>query len=41
MGYDLKVGYAPKQNGVSKRKNRTMMEMERIMPAEKGLPKTF
>ena len=35
------VGYAPQQNGVSERKNRTVMEMARTMLKEKGLPKTF
>ena len=33
--------YTPQQNGVSERKNRTVMEMARCMVAEKGLPKSF
>ena len=37
----LTVGYAPEQNGVSERKNRTVMEMARSMLFEKRLPKTF
>lgn len=37
----MTVGYAPEQNGVSERKNRTVMEMARSMLYEKGLPKTF
>lgn len=37
----LTVGYASEQNGVSERKNRTMMEMARSMLGDKGIPKTF
>ena len=33
--------YTPQQNGVSERKNRTIMEMVRCMMDEKGLPKSF
>ncbi|CAL2254986.1 unnamed protein product [Prunus armeniaca] len=39
--HQLTVGYAPEQNGVSERKNRTIMEMARSMIFEKGLPNTF
>lgn len=35
------VGYAPEQNGVAERKNRTLMEAARSMLAESGLPKQF
>ena len=37
----LNVGYTPQQNGVSERKNQTVMEMAKSMLLEKGLPKTF
>nr|KYP60991.1 Retrovirus-related Pol polyprotein from transposon TNT 1-94 [Cajanus cajan] len=37
----LTVAYTPQQNGVSERKNRTVMEMARSMLKEKGLPNTF
>ncbi|KAK2398761.1 putative mitochondrial protein [Trifolium repens] len=37
----LTVGYTPQQNGVSERKNQTVMEMAKSMLFEKGLPKTF
>nr|KYP53446.1 Retrovirus-related Pol polyprotein from transposon TNT 1-94 [Cajanus cajan] len=37
----LIVAYSPQQNGVSKRKNHTIMEMVRSMLKEKGLPNTF
>lgn len=33
--------YTPQQNGVSERKNRTIMEMVRCMLHEKGLPKEY
>lgn len=36
----LTVGYT-QQNGVSKRKNQTVMEMAKFMLHEKGLPKSF
>ena len=39
--HQLTVGYAPEQNGVSERKNRTVMEMARLMLEEKRIPKTF
>ncbi|CAL2249603.1 unnamed protein product [Prunus armeniaca] len=39
--HQLTVGYAPEQNGVSERKNRTIMEMARSMIFEKGLPNKF
>ncbi|CAL2249531.1 unnamed protein product [Prunus armeniaca] len=39
--HQLTVGYAPEQNGVSERKNRTIMEMARSMIFEKGLPNIF
>ncbi|KAL0301377.1 UNVERIFIED_CONTAM: Retrovirus-related Pol polyprotein from transposon TNT 1-94 [Sesamum radiatum] len=35
------VSYNPQQNGVSERKNRTVMEMARSMLQEKHLPKAF
>ncbi|GKV19034.1 hypothetical protein SLEP1_g29334 [Rubroshorea leprosula] len=35
------VKYTPQQNGVSERKNRTVMEMARSMLFEKNLPKKF
>ncbi|KAL0326872.1 UNVERIFIED_CONTAM: Retrovirus-related Pol polyprotein from transposon TNT 1-94 [Sesamum angustifolium] len=35
------VSYNPQQNGVSERKNRTVMEMARSMLQEKNLPKAF
>nr|KYP60023.1 Retrovirus-related Pol polyprotein from transposon TNT 1-94 [Cajanus cajan] len=37
----LTVAYTPQQNGVSERKNHTVMEMARLMLKEKGLPNTF
>jgi len=37
----LTVVYTPQQNGVSERKNRTVMEMARSMLKEKGMPNTF
>jgi len=37
----LKTPYNPQQNGVSERKNRTIMEMVRCMLHEKGLPKEY
>lgn len=35
------VGYAPEQNGVAERKNRTLMEAARTMLAEANLPNYF
>jgi transposase InsO family protein len=37
----LTVGYTPQQNGVSERKNQTVMEMAKSMLHEKKLPKAF
>jgi transposase InsO family protein len=37
----LTVGYTPQQNGVSERKNQTVMEMAKSMLFEKGMPKEF
>lgn len=37
----LTVGYTPQQNGVSERRNRTIVEMARTMMNEKGLSKYF
>nr|KYP33156.1 Retrovirus-related Pol polyprotein from transposon TNT 1-94 [Cajanus cajan] len=37
----LTVTYSPQKNGVSERKNHTVMEMARSMLKEKGLPNTF
>nr|KYP38814.1 Retrovirus-related Pol polyprotein from transposon TNT 1-94 [Cajanus cajan] len=39
--HQLTTPYTPQQNGVSERKNRTIMEMARSMMHEKGLPKKF
>lgn len=39
--HQLTTPYTPQQNGVSERKNRTIMEMARCMLHEKGLPKEF
>ena len=39
--HQLTAPYTPQQNGVSERKNRTIMEMARCMMHEKGLPKKF
>nr|KYP39290.1 Retrovirus-related Pol polyprotein from transposon TNT 1-94 [Cajanus cajan] len=39
--HQLTVSYTPEQNGVSKRENRTVMEMARCLIAEKKLPKCF
>lgn len=35
------VGYAPEQNGVAERKNRTLVEAARSMISESGLPKSL
>ncbi|PNY01730.1 copia-type polyprotein, partial [Trifolium pratense] len=37
----LTTAYTPQQNGVSERKNRTLMNMVRSMLAGKGVPKVF
>lgn len=39
--HQLTAPYTPQQNGVSERKNRTIMEMARCMLYEKGLPKEY
>lgn len=39
--HQFSVSYSPEQNGVSERKNRTVMEMARCMMIEKKLPKNF
>jgi len=39
--HQLTAPYTPQQNGVSERKNRTIMEMVRCMLHEKGLPKEY
>lgn len=41
IDHQLTVAYSPKKNGVSERKNRTMMEMARCMLFEKNLSKEF
>ncbi|GKV25633.1 hypothetical protein SLEP1_g35036 [Rubroshorea leprosula] len=41
IGHQLTVPYSPQQNGVSERKNRTVMEMARCMLHAKRLPKSF
>lgn len=38
---ELTVGYAPEQNGIAERKNRTLMEAARTMLIGSGLPKNF
>jgi transposase InsO family protein len=37
----LTVAYTPHQNGVSERRNRTIMNMVRSLLASKNMPKTF
>lgn len=39
--HQFSTPYTPQQNGVSERKNRTIMEMSRCMLHEKDLPKKF
>src|ERR1044072_2497163 len=39
--HQLTTPYTPQQNGVSERKNRTVMEMARCLLNEKNLPKKF
>ncbi|KAL0435045.1 UNVERIFIED_CONTAM: Retrovirus-related Pol polyprotein from transposon RE1 [Sesamum radiatum] len=41
IDHQTTVSYNPQQNGVSERKNRTVMEMVRSMLQEKLLPKAF
>ena len=38
---ELIVPYTPEQNGVAERKNRTIVEMARILQKSKGLPNQF
>ena len=35
------TAYTPQQNGIAERKNRTILDMTRIMLKEKCLPKNF
>ena len=37
----LTVPYTPEQNGVSERKNRTLVEIARCMLIHSGMPKSF
>jgi transposase InsO family protein len=37
----LTTAYAPQQNGVAERKNRTIMNLVRSMLSEKKIPQTF
>lgn len=39
--FQCTVGYAPEQNGVAERMNRTLMEAARTMLIDSGLPKSF
>ncbi|PKI56089.1 hypothetical protein CRG98_023521 [Punica granatum] len=39
--HQFTMPYSPQQNGVSKRKNMSIMEMARCLLQEKGLPKKF
>lgn len=39
--FQCTVGYAPEQNGVAERRNRTLVEAARTMLADSGLPKTL
>ena len=41
VDHQFSVTYTPQQNGVSERKNRTIMEMARCLLFEKKLPKKF
>lgn len=41
IDHQLIVGYAPKQNGVSERKNRIVIKMARSMLEEIGMPRMF
>ncbi|GKV01133.1 hypothetical protein SLEP1_g13712 [Rubroshorea leprosula] len=41
INHQLTMKYTPQQNGISERKNRTMMGMARSMLFEKNLPKKF
>lgn len=39
--FQCTVGYAPEQNGIAERKNRTLVESARSMLTESGLPKSL
>ena len=39
--FQCTVGYAPEQNGIAERMNRTLVEACRSMLSESGLPKTL
>ena len=39
ISFQCTVGYAPEQNGIAERKNRTLVEAARSMLTESGLPK--
>lgn len=39
--FQCTVGYAPEQNGIAERKNRTLVEAARSMLTESGLPQMF
>lgn len=39
--HELTIEYTPQQNGVSERKNRTLLDMARCMLIQSGLPPTF
>lgn len=39
--YECTVGYAPEQNGIAERKNRTLVEAARSMITDSGLPKSL
>lgn len=39
--FECTVGYSPQQNGVSERRNRTLMEAARTLLADSKLPKSF
>ncbi|EOY21703.1 Uncharacterized protein TCM_013805 [Theobroma cacao] len=41
INHQLTVPYSPQQNGVSKRKNRSILDMARCLLFEKSLPKKF
>ena len=39
--HQLTATYTPQQNGISERKNRTVMEMARCLLFDKEMPKAF
>ncbi|XXG89956.1 hypothetical protein AAC387_Pa12g1836 [Persea americana] len=39
--HQFTTAYTPQQNGIAERKNRTILDMTRIMLKEKGLPKEY